>query len=386
MRSLYVHIPFCRKACHYCAFHFSTNLSGTERVLRCIVREAELRGKVQGLNDPQALDTLYWGGGTPSILNEESMVFLLNGIASCFDLRQLKEFTLEANPEDVSPSALDRWYRLGITRISLGVQSVSDDFLGSMNRAHDAAQALEAMQFIQQNWQGNWTADLIYGYPQQGIQELSRDLEAILEFDPGHFSAYQLTQEPRTALHNKIQKGLLRLPDDDRVLELMEILYKKAGDHGYRAYEISNFARPGSEALHNSRYWSGDSYLGLGPSAHSYDGIQTRSWNVNHNIRYCQGVEEGRLDQTVEVLGRTEQLNEFLMIRLRLDEGLSWAMLEENFGREACSRVQKRLSSLSPAWFMEEGHTKPGSALRLSIWGRGMADYIASTLFDDPND
>ncbi|MGA1330106.1 MAG: radical SAM family heme chaperone HemW [Bacteroidia bacterium] len=386
MRSLYVHIPFCRKACHYCGFHFSTNLSSTERVLRSILREAELRRKSLNYSYPQALETMYWGGGTPSLLSEESMVLLLNGLAGQFDTSKLLEFTLEANPEDVSPSALAMWSKLGVTRISLGVQSVNDDFLLSMNRAHNAAQALSAMQQIKEYWSGDWTADLIYGYPRQGIQDLTRDLNAILEFEPGHFSAYQLTQEPRTALNNQVQKGTVRMPDDERVLELMENLYQEATVHGYRAYEISNFARSGSEAIHNSRYWSGEAYLGLGPSAHSYDGDRIRRWNVNHNVRYCQGVEEGRLDQTEEVLGFTEKLNEFVMIRLRLDDGLPWTLLEKTFGKEARLRVQKRCSTLEPAWFVDEGNTVNATSLRLSISGRGMADYIASSLFDDPND
>ena len=173
------------------------------------------------------------------------------------------------------------------------------------------------------------------------------------------------------------------MPEDDRALELMQLLYQWAESQGYRAYEISNFARTGCEAIHNSRYWSGQAYLGLGPSAHSFDGEQTRSWNISHNLHYCRGIEAGSPEESVEVLSMSDCLNEFLMIRLRLDEGLPWDELTSRFGADAKDRVRERLLTLSPSWFREEGFLGEVQPLRLSHSGRGLADYIASSLFDD---
>jgi len=382
-RSVYVHVPFCRKACHYCAFHFSTTRSSQTRVLKAMVRELELRLTDRGSGHRWPLETLYLGGGTPSLLEPEALTYLVNGLLEKFDVSTLQEFTLEANPEDVYPKNLELWKRLGVNRISLGVQSVDDRFLEGMNRAHDSQQSHEAMRLLADDWSGPWTADLIYAYPDQDPESLKKDLETILSYQPGHFSAYQLTQEPRTVLHTRVQRGEVHMPDDDRALELMQLLFQWAETQGYRAYEISNFARTGCEAVHNSRYWSGQAYLGLGPSAHSFDGEETRSWNINHNLHYCRGIEAGSPEETVEVLTMVDRLNEFLMIRLRLDAGLPWDELTSRFGANAKDRVRERLLTLSPSWFREEGFLGEEQPLRLSHSGRGLADYIASSLFDD---
>ncbi len=382
-RSVYVHVPFCRKACHYCAFHFSTTRSSQTRVLKAMVRELELRLTDRCSGHRWPLETLYLGGGTPSLLEPEALTYLVNGLLEKFDVTTLQEFTLEANPEDVYPKNLELWKRLGVNRISLGVQSVDDRFLEGMNRAHDSQQSHEAMRLLADDWSGLWTADLIYAYPDQDPENLKKDLDTILSYQPGHFSAYQLTQEPRTVLHTRVQRGDVHMPDDDRALELMQLLYQWAESQGYRAYEISNFARTGCEAVHNSRYWSGQAYLGLGPSAHSFDGEQTRSWNISHNLHYCRGIEAGSPEESVEVLSMVDCLNEFLMIRLRLDEGLPWDELTSRFGADAKDRVRERLLTLSPSWFREEGFLGEEQPLRLSHSGRGLADYIASSLFDD---
>ena len=385
-RSLYVHVPFCRKACHYCAFHFSTTRSSQARVLQAMVRELALRLPDNESSHRWPLETLYLGGGTPSLLEPEALTYLVNGLLQKWDASTLQEFTLEANPEDVHPPNLELWKRLGISRISLGVQSVNDRFLAAMNRAHDSRQSLEAMRLLSTEWSGPWTADLIYAYPDQDPESLKKDLDTILSYQPGHFSAYQLTQEPRTVLHTKVQRGDVQMPEDDKALELMEQLYLWAAAQGYRAYEISNFARTGCEAVHNSRYWSGQAYLGLGPSAHSYDGEATRSWNISHNLHYVRGIEAGLPDETVEVLSMADRLNEFLMIRLRLDEGMPWDELTKRFGVEAKIRIRARLRLLTPTWFHSDGFWGEDEPLRLRNSGRGLADYIASSLFDDGPD
>jgi oxygen-independent coproporphyrinogen-3 oxidase len=348
-----------------------------------MVRELELRLADHGFGNRWPLETLYLGGGTPSLLEPEALTYLVNGLLEKFDVSTLQEFTLEANPEDVHPKNLELWKGLGVNRISLGVQSVDDRFLEGMNRAHDSRQSLEAMRLLASDWSGPWTADLIYAYPDQDPESLKKDLDTILSYQPGHFSAYQLTQEPRTVLHTRVQRGDVQMPEDDKALELMHLLYQWAESQGYRAYEISNFARTGCEAIHNSRYWSGQAYLGLGPSAHSFDGEQTRSWNISHNLHYCQGIEAGAPEESVEVLSMADRLNEFLMIRLRLDAGMPWDELTSRFGTDAKDRVRERLFLLSPSWFREEGFLGEAQPLRLSRSGRGLADYIASSLFDD---
>ena len=386
MRSVYVHVPFCRKACHYCAFHFSTTRTAQARVLKAMIRELDLRWNPHSGSGPPPLETLYLGGGTPSLLEPDALSFLVRGLGERFDFSTMQEFTLEANPEDVHAKNLELWKGLGVTRISLGVQTVDDRFLQGMNRAHDSRQALDALRLLASDWSGPWTADLIYAYPDQDSEDLVKDLETILSYSPGHFSAYQLTQEPRTVLNTKVQRGDLQMPEDDKALELMQVLYQNAEAQGYRAYEISNFARAGFEAVHNSRYWSGAPYLGLGPSAHSFDGGHTRSWNISHNIHYCRGIEEGSPEQTVEVLSAADCLNEFLMIRLRLDAGMPWSELVSRFGLDAKRRVRERLATLSPTWFDPRGFFGEDDPLRLSNEGRGLADYIASSLFDDVPD
>lgn len=395
--SLYIHIPFCRKACSYCNFHFSTSLRGRDELLRCVVNELELRirnsvregnvaeeffsGTENGIRLP--LQTLYLGGGTPSLLDLDELGYLIGQIGQYFDLREVKEFTLEANPEDVTVSKIRGWRSLGVNRISLGIQSFDDRNLTRMNRAHNADQAREALKLLRGEGLHDLSGDLIYGYPDQTLQDFEADLQEMLSLGLPHFSSYQLTVEPQTALYHQVNRQKVRLAAEELVLEQMMHLYQVSAEGGYRAYEISNFALPGHEAVHNSRYWSGYAYWGLGPSAHSYDGFRRRSWNVAHNARYIKEIQSGMLPATEEVLTDDQRFNEAVLIGLRLMDGLNWQALQDAHGAGRVQSIRSKIASMPQEWFDSLSLGDDQMPLRLSMAGRAVADFIAVELFAD---
>ncbi len=393
--SLYVHIPFCRKACSYCNFHFSISLQSRGQLLRSIINELEYRLQAlrsDGNSIKKArnelskdkrlpLQTLYFGGGTPSLLSLSELGILIKSINEWFDVEGVREFTLEANPEDVTPAMVKGWRSLGVNRISLGIQSFDDRNLTRMNRVHNAAQARKALKLLQDVGFQYISADLIYGYPDQSLQDFEADLQEMLSWSLPHFSSYQLTVEPRTALHYQVNQQKVRMAPEDLVLEQMMHLYQVSSNYGYKAYEISNFALQGQEAVHNSRYWSGHAYWGLGPSAHSYDGHRKRSWNIAHNIRYQAEIQSGKLPSTEEVLTDDQRFNEAVLIGLRLMDGLNWLNLEEVHGLERVQRIRQKISNMQSDWFDGLNLGDRQAPLRLSLVGRALADFIAVELF-----
>ncbi|HEY0976170.1 MAG TPA: radical SAM family heme chaperone HemW [Flavobacteriales bacterium] len=369
MAGLYFHIPFCRRACVYCDFHFSTALDGRERVLAAMRTELERR-KAEW--DTSPVDNLYFGGGTPSLLAPEEIKGLLDEVHRHGEVAATAEITLEANPDDVTPAALEAWLALGITRISLGTQSFRDERLRWMGRAHDAAQALRSIDLIAKAGFTSWTIDLIYGLPGMTLAEWDEQLTIALEHGMPHLSAYCLTVEPRTALHHQVQKGRVLPADDAQQAEQFEHLVRRMGGAGLVQYEISNFGRPGHFAQHNTSYWKGAPYMGIGPSAHSFDG-KVRRWNVANNLRYAQGVEHNGTHWEHEVLTTAQRANEMLLTGLRTMWGVDTALLGLELPAESRAEAERYVAEGLLQW--RDTH------LVLTARGKNFADRIASDLF-----
>lgn len=317
MAGIYVHIPFCKQACTYCDFHFSTNLSNQDQLTQAICLEIEQRKKELD-SKPQ---TLYFGGGSPSILSDHNMILLMEQLNRHFDLSQLTETTIETNPDDHSEEKLAFWKSLGFDRLSIGIQSFVERDLRWMNRAHSAHEAVTCVAKAAEAGFEKHTIDLIYGIPNQSMKEWESNIGKAIDLGVNHISAYCLTVEAKTALAHRVNKGL----DHEKSHEVIEQEFHLLQDHlkraGFRQYELSNFTKPGFEAVHNANYWSGKPYLGLGPSAHSFDGESKRRWNVANNMKYIKGVPSNSYTEG-ETLTETDRVNEQLMTSLRTAVGL----------------------------------------------------------------
>lgn len=328
MAGIYLHIPFCKKACHYCDFHFSTSRQQEEMVIAAMHREIILRRDF--LSVP--LSSIYFGGGTPSLLSAETISDLLQTIHKQFSIWRDPEITLEANPDDVSPARAIAWKKAGINRISLGVQSFRNEWLQWMNRAHHAEQSVQAIKDLQVAGFDNISIDLIYGMPEQTLEAWKEEIQTALEFGIPHLSCYALTPEPKTALWHMIESGKALRIDSDQQARMFLLLMEQLDLAGYEHYEISNFALPEKRSRHNSAYWKRIPYLGIGPSAHSYNG-EERMWNVKNNALYQTSIENNILPLTTEKLSPAEHWNEFIMISLRTMEGINIREVEERWGK-----------------------------------------------------
>lgn len=373
MAGLYLHIPFCRKACTYCDFHFSTSMGARSRVLAAMHRELEARaGEVDG-----PFGTVYFGGGTPSLLEQDEITGFIRVIHERQGVEPGAEITLETNPDDITPDRLAMWKELGITRISLGTQSFSDERLKWMGRAHDARQAMDSIALIAGDGFVSWTIDLIYGLPGMTTTEWDDQLTIALDHGMPHLSAYCLTVEARTALDHQVRLGLLRMPDDVDQSAQFDRLMDRMAQAGLEQYEISNFGRPGHRSRHNTAYWEGVPYLGVGPSAHSYDG-RHRRWNLAHNLRYAQAIERGDPWWDEEELTPAKRTNELLMTGLRTIAGVRTDQLEIDALQVNKGLLRKHL---------DQGNlTLEGGRLALTRAGRHHADRIASDLFVTDDD
>ena len=318
MAGIYIHIPFCRKACTYCNFHFSTNLQRKEEFLNSLLKEIALQ---KDFLKGRKVRSVYFGGGTPSVLKKAELEAIFNRLQEFHDLTTLDEVTLEANPDDLSEDYIKMLGETPIDRLSIGIQSFNDVILKWMNRSHYAAQAIRAIENAQKHGFSKLTVDLIYGIPGRPLPEFKEDLDRIKNYGIQHFSAYALTVEPKTLLAHRIRKGIEKPPDDNEAAQQFEFLIDYAKEHQYEHYEISNFAKAGSRAIHNSSYWKNIPYLGLGPSAHSFDG-KNRYWNIANNALYNKKIKLGELPSEMEQLTRTDLFNEYIMTGLRLIEGI----------------------------------------------------------------
>jgi oxygen-independent coproporphyrinogen-3 oxidase len=372
LAGIYIHIPFCRQACHYCDFHFSTNLGRLDQMISAIGRELELRKEYLA---GQSIETIYFGGGTPSLISGEHLGFLLEKARGNFSLN-LKEVTLEANPDDLSKENLSEWKKLGIDRLSLGIQSFQEDVLRFYNRAHTSSEALEAVSRGRAAGFEKFSIDLIYGFPHRDHSIWEKDLAEAIRQNPGHISAYSLTVEPKTALGKWTEKGQFRPAEEDFVAEQFEWLQAQTEKAGYVQYEISNFGKPDQFALHNTNYWRGVPYLGLGPSAHSFNG-KNRGQNPSSNSQYLKSLDSDQIPFESEILSIEDQINDRILTGLRTIWGISPEDLLRDFGIDFLRSREKELEKLeSQGWLIRDGKT-------LSLTKRGMllADSIAAELF-----
>jgi oxygen-independent coproporphyrinogen-3 oxidase len=377
MAGLYIHIPFCKQACHYCDFHFSTNLQLMEVMMDSITVELKLR---KDYLKGEAVDTVYFGGGTPSLVPAEYLEKILDQIAQLFPGRK-QEVTLEANPDDLNPQALANWKSLGIDRLSLGIQSFQDQILKAYNRAHTSKEATQAIQLARAAGFEKFSIDLIYGYPHTDHQLWKLDLEEALRLDPGHLSAYSLTIEPKTTFGNWTKKGKFSPAEDEFVAQQFEWLQERCDKAGYLQYEISNFSRPNQAAIHNSNYWKRSPYLGIGPSAHSFDG-SSRGFNPSSNTSYTKALSAGVLPFVLEQLTPTESINEEILTGLRTQWGLDTGSLADRYHFDILEIKKGPISKLTELGMI---HTL-GKTLTLTRKGQLLADSIASDIFIDSHD
>ncbi len=326
MNGIYLHIPFCKQACSYCNFHFSTQLHSYAGVVRCM--QKELRERKDFFPPGTIADSIYFGGGTPSLLEIEDLKAILQTIRQTWGISPEAEVTLEANPDDVSPGRAEDWLRAGVNRVSLGMQSFSDEVLQLMNRSHNSHQAKLALKTLLNAGFQSISADLIYAVPTQSIKDWQNGLQELLDYYPHHFSAYALSVEPQTLLDFQIRKGKLKPVEEADALEQFTILQQMARNAGYHHYEVSGFARDEYYAKHNSGYWNSSHYLGVGPGAHSYNG-ESRRWNVANNHRYIRAVENNEVFCESEILSPADCYNEYIMTRLRTDRGVDLSDIEK---------------------------------------------------------
>ncbi|SEL73207.1 radical SAM family heme chaperone HemW [Parapedobacter koreensis] len=373
MAGIYFHIPFCRQACHYCDFHFSTSLKYKDEMLHAMQRELALQ--VPYLNG-QPVESIYFGGGTPSLLEAIDILQLIDEVAARFHIQPDAEITIEANPDDLSSTKLQALKKTPINRFSIGIQSFFEEDLRWMNRAHTADEAKQALQRVQDAGYTDITADLIYGYPLLTSGKWHDNIGRLLDFGIPHISAYSMTVEPQTALAAFIRKGKQSAMDEGQSAAQFEYLMEMLTANGYIHYEISNFARPGHYARHNSNYWKGIAYLGIGPSAHSFNG-HSRQWNVSNNAKYIRALQAGVLPYDRESLSEQDKFNEYIMTALRTIWGIDLNHVEQVFGKDCRDALY---SGLQP--FMSNAAVVlTGSVATLTQNGKLLADHIAAELF-----
>jgi oxygen-independent coproporphyrinogen III oxidase len=372
MAGIYIHIPFCKQKCSYCDFHFSTTFdSYRDSMLAAMVAEIEIRKPY--LSD-QKVNTIYFGGGTPSLLNSTEIDAFLEQVRNHFSTGKNLEITLESNPDDISIKSLEQWKRAGINRLSIGLQSFREKDLQWMNRAHTSGEALQCVEMAKQVGFDNISVDLIYGLPDLSIEEWRQNLQKVIDFRIQHVSAYCLTVEDKTVLKKWVQQKKMKIADENLQSAHFELLVKMLKESGLEQYEISNFSLKGFQSKHNSNYWKRKHYLGIGPSAHSFNGI-SRSWNISNNAKYLQAVERGECWQETEQLSPTDRFNELVLIGLRTSQGVDLEQLKAI--AQPNGRFYRMLTEFEEAGWL----TNSLKTIKLTKEGKLRADYIASDLF-----
>lgn len=373
MAGIYIHIPFCKQACYYCDFHFSTNQKNKTQLCGAIAKELELQQHYLGGED---LHTVYFGGGTPSLLNKEELSLIFESIKNNFPAHTIKECTLEANPDDLTIPVLQMLHAHGINRLSIGIQSFDDTILKSLNRAHTSAQAKTCVAHARAAGFDNISCDLIYAIPGLSDTEWKKSIQKMLELGPEHISAYSLTIEEKTVFGNWLKNGKLNPMEDDLAGQQLEILVDMLTDQGYEQYEVSNFAKPKYQAIHNTNYWKQEKYLGVGPSAHSFNTV-SRQFNVSNNAKYLQAIESGVVPFTLEMLSKEDRINEYVLTTLRTKWGSNLKWIKEEFAYDLHERNSQYIEQL-----LESGlATLQDHFLILTKKGMMLGDKIASDLF-----
>ena len=372
MSGIYIHIPFCKQACHYCDFHFSTSLKKKDEMILALAKEIEMR---KSEFQDEVVETIYFGGGTPSRLQIADLRLQIDTIYQNYTVTENPEITLEANPDDLSIDYLIELSKIGINRLSIGIQSFFEDDLKMMNRAHNSAEAKKCLE-VATMYFDNISIDLIYGIPGMSNEKWMQNIEMALAFKVPHISSYALTVEPKTALHSFIQKQLIPQPDEEVAQEHFQILVEKLTENDFIHYELSNFGKENYFSKNNSSYWLGKKYIGIGPSAHSYDG-QKRGWNVSNNSVYIKSILENKLPMETETLSKTDRYNEYIMTGLRTMWGVSLERIEKEFGKTYLDYLNKQA-----ARYVEDHLLFVDDAiLRTTQKGKFLSDGIASDLF-----
>jgi oxygen-independent coproporphyrinogen-3 oxidase len=373
MFGIYLHIPFCKKACNYCDFHFSTSFKSKSEIIECLNKELvsrknELQGK---------LKTIYFGGGTPSVLSKEELNTIIFEIKKHYSKEKDIEITFECNPEDLSINKLKHLKEAGVTRLSIGVQSFDDKVLKWMNRAHNSEKALKGIRLAQELGFDNISIDLIYGIPEHLKRNWELDIQKAIGLNIQHISSYNLTKEKHTSLYNDVKKGEYSMPDQDFCSQEYMVLTQNLTNAGFNQYEVSSFSLNGFESKHNSSYWSSIPYLGIGPSAHSYDGIVTRRWNVSNNKSYVSGILNNNKYFETEKLSNVDIANEIILLGLRSNIGVSLDKIKKLLTKAQLHVFNKQVVKLKDRSLIVE--TK--KLLLVDVKSRILADYIARELF-----
>ena len=374
MSGIYIHIPFCKQACHYCNFHFSTSLRLKDELIEALVKEIRLTPIYDNISNK--VNTIYFGGGTPSLLTADELRLLIDALYKKFDIGPNAEITLEANPDDINALKLKQWRNIGINRLSVGIQSFLQAELDWMNRAHSASDAVRSIDEIKEAGFTDFSIDLIYGSPLLGNEDWKKNVAFVIEKNIPHISCYALTVEPSTALHKMIAQHKKEPVDAEKQAEQFLLLMQWMAEAGYEHYETSNFAKPGMRSKHNSSYWQAKPYYGFGPSAHSFDG-RKRKWNVANNALYIQSLKNNLIPCEDELLTPTQQLNEYIMTSLRTMEGVDLEKIKEEFGEQYSDALLKG----SNKWQLGHKLIVDESKLVLTSEGKLFADGIAADLF-----
>ena len=372
MSGIYIHIPFCKQACHYCDFHFSTNLKKKDEMVLALAKEIQLR---KSEFQDEIVETIYFGGGTPSILSIKDLKFLIDEVYRNYKVVENPEITVEANPDDLDNETIRQLANSPVNRLSIGIQSFFEDDLKMMNRAHNVEEAKKCLEIATQYFD-NISIDLIYGVPNMSIEKWMQNIETALSFGVPHISSYALTVEPKTALHSFIQKGIIPQPDDEVAQEHFQILVDKLSENGFIHYELSNFGKENYFSKNNSSYWLGKKYIGIGPSAHSYDG-KNRGWNISNNSLYIKSIQENKLPIETETLTKTDRYNEYIMTGFRTIWGVSLDRIEQEFGKTYLDYLNQQAAKFieDHLLFIDE------DILRTTKKGKFLSDGIASDLF-----
>ncbi len=370
--SIYIHIPFCKQACHYCDFHFSTSMKKKDEMVLALAKELEMRkSEFEG----ECVETIYFGGGTPSILEILDIKFLINAVYENYNVSENPEITLEANPDDLDSEKIMQFASSPINRLSIGIQSFFEEDLKMMNRAHNATEALKCLKDATRYFD-NISVDLIYGIPGMTNEKWTKNIENALRFGIPHISSYALTVEPKTALKKLIETGKIIKPKDDVASEHFDILVKILEKNGFIHYELSNFGKKNYFSKNNSSYWLGKKYIGIGPSAHSFN-TYSRSWNSSNNAIYLKAIQNNMLPNEIEILSITDKYNEYVMTGLRTMWGISLDKVANEFGTEYQNYLLKNAKK-----FVNDGLLLiDNKVLKTSQKGKFLSDGLASDLF-----
>ncbi len=392
MAGIYIHIPFCKKACNYCNFHFSTSLKQKDELIIALCKEILMPvlhplspiplEEIDEKFDKEVIKTLYFGGGTPSILEVDDLKLIFGALHKRYVFDEDVEITLEANPDDITDTKLQEWKNFGINRFSVGIQSFIDSELVWMNRAHTAAESLICIDKIKAAGFANFSVDLIYGSPLLSNDNWKKNVQKVIEKKIPHISCYALTVEPNTALYKMISLNKKVPIDTEKQANQFLLLMAWMNAAGYEHYEISNFAIPGQRSIHNSNYWSGEKYYGFGPSAHSYFPATInipakRSWNIANNSSYIQSLQKNIIPYQEELLSNTQQLNEYIMTALRTMEGIDLKFVKNNFGQDKINLIKKSITKYELSKKLQIQNDK----IILTNAGKLFADGITADLF-----